>query len=54
MVAEGVETCQAAVDLGAKYGVELPIIEQMHSVLHRGKDPREALKELFDRALRGE
>ena len=39
MIAEGVETCGAAVALGAKYGVDLPIICQMDAVLHRGKDP---------------
>jgi glycerol-3-phosphate dehydrogenase (NAD(P)+) len=54
MVAEGVETCGAAVDLGAKFGVDLPIIQQMHAVLHRGKDPREALRDLMERTLKGE
>jgi glycerol-3-phosphate dehydrogenase (NAD(P)+) len=54
MVAEGVETCGAAVDLGAKFGVDLPIIQQMHAVLHHGKDPREALRDLMERTLKGE
>src|SRR5580698_10517175 len=53
MVAEGVETCGAAVDLGAKFGVDLPIIQQMHAVLHHGKDPREALRDLMERTLKG-
>jgi glycerol-3-phosphate dehydrogenase (NAD(P)+) len=54
MVAEGVETCGAAVDLGAKFGVDLPIIQQMDAVLHRGKSPREALRDLMERTLKGE
>ena len=54
MVAEGVETCLAAVALGAKFRVDLPIIRQMHSVLYESKIPREALRDLMDRALRGE
>ncbi len=54
MVAEGVETCGAAVALGAKFGVDLPIIQQMDAVLHQGKNPREALRDLMDRTLRGE
>ncbi len=54
MVAEGVETCAAAVDLGTRFGVDLPIIQQMHAVLYGGKDPREALRDLMERTLKGE
>jgi glycerol-3-phosphate dehydrogenase (NAD(P)+) len=54
MVAEGVETCGAAVALGAKFSVDLPIIQQMHAVLHHGKHPREALRDLMERTLTGE
>jgi glycerol-3-phosphate dehydrogenase (NAD(P)+) len=54
MVAEGVETCDAAVALGAKFHVDLPIIQQMYAVLHSQKSPREALRELMERALKGE
>ena len=54
MIAEGVETCGAAVALGPKYGADLPIIHQMNAVLHRGKDPREAIRDLMDRSLKGE
>ena len=54
MVAEGVETCGAAVALGAKFGVDLPITQQMDAVLHRGKDPRAALRDLMERTLREE
>lgn len=54
MVAEGVETCDAAVALGAKFQVDLPIIQQMYAVLHSQKSPREALRELMERTLKGE
>jgi glycerol-3-phosphate dehydrogenase (NAD(P)+) len=54
MIAEGVETCDAAVALGEKFGVDLPIIQQMHAVLHHSKSPREALQNLMDRSLKGE
>jgi glycerol-3-phosphate dehydrogenase (NAD(P)+) len=54
MVAEGVETCGAAVGLGAKFGVDLPIIQQMQAVLEKGKAPREALRDLMERSLKGE
>jgi glycerol-3-phosphate dehydrogenase (NAD(P)+) len=54
MVAEGVETCGAATALGIKFGVDLPIINQMHAVLHGGKSPREALRDLMERSLKSE
>jgi glycerol-3-phosphate dehydrogenase (NAD(P)+) len=54
MVAEGVETCQAAVSLGQRCGIELPIIEQMHAVLYHQKPPRQAIQDLMQRALRDE
>ncbi len=54
MVAEGVETCGAAVELGQKFGVDLPIIQQMHAVLHSAKSPREALRDLMERSLKEE
>jgi len=54
MVAEGVETCGAAVALGQKFKVDLPIIQQMHAVLHGSKSPQEALRELMERSLKEE
>jgi glycerol-3-phosphate dehydrogenase (NAD(P)+) len=54
MIAEGVETCQAAVALGARFQVDLPIIQQMHEVLYQGKSPRESLRDLMERSLKSE
>jgi glycerol-3-phosphate dehydrogenase len=42
------------VALGEKFDVDLPIIQQMHTVMSGRKSPREAVRELMDRALKGE
>jgi glycerol-3-phosphate dehydrogenase (NAD(P)+) len=54
MVAEGVFTTTAAVGLARARGVEMPITEQMHAILHEGKSPKEALHELMARAGKSE
>ena len=54
MVAEGVETCEAAVALGQKFQVDLPITQQMYAVLHGRRTPLEALRDLMDRSLKSE
>jgi glycerol-3-phosphate dehydrogenase (NAD(P)+) len=54
MVAEGVFTTSAAVGLAHSRGVEMPITEQMHAILHQGKSPREAIQELMSRTGKSE
>jgi len=54
MVAEGVKTTDAAVDLAARYAVEMPISAQMHEMLHAGASPQEAIRRLMERSLKGE
>jgi glycerol-3-phosphate dehydrogenase (NAD(P)+) len=54
MVAEGVRTTGAALDLGARVGVELPIATQMADVLAGRRDARAALEELMLRPQRAE
>jgi glycerol-3-phosphate dehydrogenase (NAD(P)+) len=54
MVAEGVKTTGAALSLGVRHGVELPITEQMASVLDGRKTPRAALEDLMLRPQRSE
>ncbi len=49
MVVEGVNTATAAYELGEKYGVETPIIEQAYNVLYKDADPREAVNALMTR-----
>lgn len=46
-VAEGVLTTHAALGLARKHNIEMPITEQMEMILTKGKDPREAIKELM-------
>ena len=53
-VAEGVRSTTGALGLAARYGVEMPITEQMNAVLHRNKAPREAIRELMSRPGRDE
>jgi glycerol-3-phosphate dehydrogenase (NAD(P)+) len=54
MVAEGVKTTGAALELGARIGVELPIATQMADVLAGRRDARAALQELMLRPQRAE
>jgi glycerol-3-phosphate dehydrogenase (NAD(P)+) len=54
MVAEGIFTTTAAVGLAQARGVEMPITEQMHAILHDGKDPRTAIYELMTRSSKSE
>jgi glycerol-3-phosphate dehydrogenase (NAD(P)+) len=54
MVAEGVFTTSAAVGLAHARGVEMPITQQMHAILHQGKSPREAIQELMSRTGKSE
>ena len=54
MVAEGVRTTGAALALGARYGVELPIATQMAEVLDGRADVRTAVDALMLRRQRAE
>jgi len=54
MVAEGIFTTTAAVGLAHARGVEMPITEQMHAILHQDKSPSEAIHELMTRSGKSE
>ncbi len=54
MVAEGVKTTRAAVQLAAEIDVEMPITEQIHRILYEDKDARQVVLELMGRQLRRE
>lgn len=47
MVVEGVYSAKAAIKLGEKYGVSMPIIEQVNEVLFKNKNAADAVKELM-------
>jgi glycerol-3-phosphate dehydrogenase (NAD(P)+) len=54
MIAEGVRTTGAALALGARYGIELPIATQMGEVLDGRSDVRAAVDALMLRRQRAE
>jgi glycerol-3-phosphate dehydrogenase (NAD(P)+) len=54
MVAEGVPTTAAAQMLARRMGIEMPITQQMHAVLYEERSPRDAIRELMERRLKGE
>lgn len=49
MVVEGVYSTKAAVALGEKYGISMPIVNAVNDVLFNGKAPEEAVNELMMR-----
>lgn len=53
-VAEGVFTTTAAVGLARANSVEMPITQQMYAILHEGKTPRDAIRELMTRSAKSE
>ena len=54
MVAEGVETAAPLLALAREHQIEMPITEQVDAILHRGKAPKEAIREIMDRPLKRE
>lgn len=54
MVAEGIKTTNAAVELAQRHSVDMPIAEQMYQMLHFGLNPREAVRRLMERTLKVE
>ncbi|PWM31654.1 MAG: NAD(P)H-dependent glycerol-3-phosphate dehydrogenase [Clostridiales bacterium] len=47
MVVEGVYSAKAAMGLAEKYGIQLPIIEQVNEVLFNGKPAADAVRDLM-------
>ena len=54
MVAEGVGTTAALLALAKENRIELPITQQVHSILHLGNSPREAIRAIMERPLKRE
>lgn len=48
-VAEGVETAKAVHELAHRHGVEMPISEQVHAIVHEGKSAADAVRDLMSR-----
>jgi glycerol-3-phosphate dehydrogenase (NAD(P)+) len=54
MVAEGVGTTAALLALAKENHLELPITQQVHSILHLSNSPREAIRAIMERPLKKE
>ncbi|MEU6980566.1 NAD(P)H-dependent glycerol-3-phosphate dehydrogenase [Streptomyces sp. NPDC046371] len=52
--AEGVKSCESVLDLARRHGVDMPITETVVSIVHDGKPPVVALKELMSRSAKAE
>jgi glycerol-3-phosphate dehydrogenase (NAD(P)+) len=53
-VAEGVKSCESVLDLAHRHDVEMPITETVVDIVHEGKPPLVALKELMSRSAKAE
>ncbi len=51
---EGTVTARSAVELAAKFKVELPIAEQVHAILYQDKDAKQAFGDLLKRRTKAE
>lgn len=54
MVAEGVKTTKSVIGLAQKYSIDMPITQQVYSILYEDKDPQLAVTELMNRDLKNE
>ncbi|MDI2129314.1 NAD(P)H-dependent glycerol-3-phosphate dehydrogenase [Yinghuangia seranimata] len=51
---EGVKSCVAVQELARRHGVEMPIVDTVVAMVHDGKSPQLALKELMSRSAKPE
>ncbi len=54
MVVEGYHALEAAVEIAAKYDVEMPITQAVYDIMKNGKEPMAAMRELMGRELKNE
>ncbi|NLU69787.1 NAD(P)H-dependent glycerol-3-phosphate dehydrogenase [Streptomyces sp. HNM0574] len=52
--AEGVKSCESVRELARRHGVEMPLTETVVAIVHDGKPPHVALKELMSRSAKPE
>ncbi|MFJ7202608.1 NAD(P)H-dependent glycerol-3-phosphate dehydrogenase [Streptomyces sp. NPDC098789] len=52
--AEGVKSCESVADLARRHGVDMPITDTVVDIVHHGKPPLVALKELMGRSAKPE
>lgn len=54
MVVEGIYTCVSALQLGQKHHIPVPITQAIYSILYEDLNPRDAVKNLLQRAIKEE
>jgi glycerol-3-phosphate dehydrogenase (NAD(P)+) len=54
MVAEGVDTTSPLLALARENHIEMPITEQVDAILHAGKSPKDAIRDIMERPLKRE
>jgi glycerol-3-phosphate dehydrogenase (NAD(P)+) len=54
MVAEGVDTAAPLLALAREHHIDMPITDQVNAILHRGKSPAEAIRDVMERPLKRE
>ncbi|SEC66457.1 NAD(P)H-dependent glycerol-3-phosphate dehydrogenase [Streptomyces melanosporofaciens] len=52
--AEGVKSCESVLDLARRFDIDMPITETVVEIVHDGKQPLVALKELMSRSAKAE
>ncbi|WP_447033886.1 NAD(P)H-dependent glycerol-3-phosphate dehydrogenase [Streptomyces hypolithicus] len=52
--AEGVKSCESVADLARRHGIDMPITDTVVDIVHNGKPPVVALKELMARSAKPE
>ncbi|MCB5182271.1 NAD(P)H-dependent glycerol-3-phosphate dehydrogenase [Streptomyces antimicrobicus] len=52
--AEGVKSCESVADLARRHGVDMPITDTVVDIVHHGKPPLVALKDLMSRSAKPE
>ena len=53
-VAEGVDTAAPLLALAREHQIEMPITEQVDAILHAGKSPNDAIRDIMERPLKRE
>lgn len=54
MVAEGIKTSKVVVEVAEQYGVDMPIAQEIHAVVHQGRSAADAYRGLLRRDSRSE
>ncbi len=52
--AEGVKSCESVLELARRHGVDMPLTETVVEIVHDGKPPMVALKDLMSRSAKAE